>query len=86
MINDTERIVYPVECYERATAPLTQPRTTINPYALDLLAVAARFIVCLIAIALGLWIAVHGSNDGIAILAALGCAGVIGALLGPKGE
>lgn len=61
--------------------PRVRKRLRLNPYALDLLAVAARLIVCLAAIWMGIVISTH-STDGIAVLAALACGGVIYGLLG----
>ena len=74
--------------YERSTTapttPLTAPRVRIDPYALDLLFVAVRMLLCLAAIAAGILIAVRAPNDGVAVLAALACAGVIYGCLGKR--
>ncbi len=66
---------------DRPTTPLVA-RPRINPYALDLLFVAARLLICLAAIYAGILIAVNAPNEGIAVLAALACGGVIYGLLG----
>ena len=78
----TDRI--PQESYYAPAAPterLSPPR--VNPYAIDLLFIGARLLVCLAAIWMGMVIAVQ-SNDGVAVLAALACAGVIYGCLGGK--
>ena len=51
--------------------------------AMILLGVGTRLLICLAVIYLGIWISVR-SNDGIAVLAALGCGGVIYGLLSPN--
>jgi hypothetical protein len=53
-------------------------------YILDLLGVGVRLVICLIAIYMGYVIAAKTTNEGIAILTALGCWGVINSLLGKK--
>ena len=72
--------------YERSTTapttPLNSPRVRLDPYALDLLFVAVRMLLCLAAIAVGIWIAVNGPNEGVAALAAFACGGVVYGLLG----
>ena len=56
----------------------------LDPYAAITLGVAARLIVCLICIWMGIMVATHAPNDGVAILAALACGGVIHGLLGKR--
>ena len=51
--------------------------------AFIILEVNARLLICLAAIYFGILISVR-SNDGIAVLAALGCGGVIYGLLSPN--
>lgn len=74
--------------YERSTTaptvPLNPPRVRLDPYALDLLFVAVRLLLCLAAIYAGILIAVRAPNDGVAVLAALACAGVIYGCLGKR--
>lgn len=52
------------------------------PYAFILLGVALRLLLCLAAIWMGMVIAMHGPNEGTAVLAAFACGGVIYGCLG----
>ena len=76
--------------YERSTSVPTKPLARrfalvrIDPYALITLSVAVRFVICLVAIWMWIQISLHAPNDGIAVLAALACAGVIYGLLGKR--
>ena len=78
--------------YERSTSVPTKPLARrfapvrIDPYALITLSVAARFVVCLAAIWMGIQISLHAPNDGIAAIAALACGGVIYGLFGRTRE
>jgi hypothetical protein len=65
--------------------PTTKARRafTARDSAFVTLEVAGRFLICLAAIAAGLYIAARGNSHGLAILAALGCAALIYALLCP---
>lgn len=58
------------------------PITTRLTDALPLLSIAARFLICLLCLVVGLIIQAHG--QGYAVLAALACGGVIYGLLSPK--
>jgi hypothetical protein len=49
------------------------------------LSVAALLLICILAIVVGVYVSIRADNEGIPILAAIGCAVVINALLGPKG-
>ncbi len=74
--------------YERSTAPLVpiKARVLFDPYALDLLFVAVRLLICLAAIWMGIQISLYAPNDGVAAIAALACGGVIYGLLGRTRE
>jgi hypothetical protein len=50
------------------------------------LSIAALTQICILAIAIGIYVSLHSTNQGIPILAAAGCAVIINWLLGPKGE
>ena len=76
MIREQDRPTLPIATHRVARLPRIDPRT------LDLLFVAARFIVCLAAIWMGMVIAVNSPNDAYAAAAALACAGMIYGCLG----
>lgn len=78
--------VYQEVYYQDAPITTRLPRLRISPYALDLLGVGAAFLICLACIGMGIYISLRATNEGIPILAAVGCAAVINALLGPKGH
>lgn len=61
------------------TERLEQPSILADVW--PMLDIAVRLLICLASIYMGLVIAVH-STDGIAVLAALACGGVIYGLLG----
>lgn len=76
-------MILPQDVYttiETERLPIAVPRP--HPYALILLGVALRLLVCLAAIWMGMVIATHGPNQGTAVLAAFACGGVIYGLLG----
>jgi hypothetical protein len=88
MIAPTEPIVYPPdEPYYYQTAPITERLAA--PHILTdiapLVMVGASFLVCLVAIGVGVWLTITSNSHAIAVLAALACAGVVYALLSPRG-
>lgn len=74
----TERISTPTEPLELPAQP------SLWADVWPLLDITGRFLICLVAIGIGIRITTSGGGQGIAVLAAFACAGVIYGLLSPK--
>lgn len=70
-----------------AQGAVTEPlpaRPTLWADAWPVLDIAGRLLICLVAIGVGIRIVTSGGSQGIAVLAAFACAGVVYGLLSPR--